>query len=62
MVVVVVILLADVVVVVVVVVVVAVVVAKCWCWWCLQLCKGGSCNRCIRAIVKAVLDVVVCGC
>ena len=25
-------------------------------------CKGGSCNRCIRAIVKAVMNVVVCGC
>ena len=26
-----------------------------------SFCKGGSCKRCNRAIVKAVLGVVVCG-
>ena len=52
--------------VVIVVVVVVVVVAL---WWqsvgvggVYSFCKGCSCNRCIRAIVKAVLDVAVCGC
>ena len=26
-----------------------------------SFCKGGSCTRCIRAKVKSVLGVVVCG-
>ena len=42
-----------------------------WWWWlwcesgCVgrvySFCKGGSCKKCNRAIVKAVLGLVVCG-